>query len=129
VPNEYFLHHRRRGRRHLGRWIPGSARLSEQFDAAQRGWFGVLNTWLEAASFSMDVQRVMALRIMRLASGGPLAATEAQRMISEKVSAFGEAQVAIATALTTGSSLYAATAEAYGPYRRCVRANCVRLDS
>jgi hypothetical protein len=103
--------------------------LSEQFDAAQRGWFGVLNTWLEAASFSMDVQRVMALRIMRLASGGPLAATEAQRMISEKVSAFGEAQVAIATALTTGSSLYAATAEAYGPYRRCVRANCLRLDS
>jgi hypothetical protein len=108
--------------------------LSEQFDAAQSGWFGVLNTWLEAASFNMDVQRVMTLRIMRLASGGPLAATEAQQMISEKVAAFGEAQVAIVTAfatgrLATGSGLYAATAEAYGPYRRCVRANRLRLDS
>ena len=105
--------------------------MSEQSDAAQSGWFGVLNTWLEAASFSMDVQRVMSLRIMRLASGGPLAATEAQRMISEKVSAFGEAQVAIVTpclGLATGSGLYAATAEAYAPYRRCVRANRLRLD-
>jgi hypothetical protein len=103
--------------------------LSKQFDAAQSGWFGVLNTWLEAASFSMDVQRVVSLRIMRLASGGPLAATEAQRMISEKVSAFGEAQVAIALALATGGGFYAATAEAYAPYRRCVRANRLRLDS
>ncbi len=102
--------------------------MSQQFDAAQSGWFGVLNTWLEAASFSMDVQRVMSLRIMRLASGGPLAAAEAQRMISEKISAFGEAQVAIALALATGGGLYAATAEAYGPYRRCVRANCLRLN-
>ena len=77
----------------------------------------------------MDVQRVMSLRIMRLASGGPLAATEAQQMISEKVSAFGEAHVAIVTALATGSGFYAATAEAYAPYRRYVRANCLRLES
>ena len=91
--------------------------------------FNVMNTWLEAVRFSADVQRVMALRMMRLASGGPLAATEARQMISEKVFAFEEAQVAIVTALATGSSLYAATAEAYGPYQRCVRANCLRLDS
>ena len=108
--------------------------MSDQFDAAQSGWFSVLNSWFEAASFSVDVQRVVALRIMRLASGGPLAATEAQRMISEKISTFGEAQVAIVTAfatgrLATGSGLYAATAEAYAPYRRCVRANRLRLDS
>jgi len=50
-------------------------------------------------------------------------------MISEKVFAYEEAQVAIVTALATGSGLYAATAEAYGPYQRCVRANCLRLDS
>ena len=77
----------------------------------------------------VPLQRVMALRIMRLASGGSLAATEARRMISEKVSAFAEAQAAIATALATGSGLYAATAVAYAPYRRCVRANFLRLDS
>ena len=90
--------------------------------------FDVINTWLEAVRFSADVQRVMALRMMRLASGGPLAVTEAQRMISEKIVAFESAQVAIATALATGGGLYAATAEAYAPYRRCVRANCIRLD-
>jgi hypothetical protein len=91
--------------------------------------FNVMNTWLEAIRFSADVQRVMALRMMRLASGGPLAATEARQMISEKVFAFEEAQVAIVTALVTGSDLYAAAIEAYGPYERCVRANCLRLDS
>ncbi len=89
----------------------------------------IMNTWLEAVRFSADVQRVMALRMMRLASGGPFAATEAWQMISEKVLAFEEAQVAIVTALATGGGLYAATAEAYAPYRRCVRANCLRLDS
>ena len=91
--------------------------------------FNVMNTWLEVVRFSADVQRVMALRMMRLASGGPLAATEARQMISEKVFAFEEAQVAIVTALATGSGFYAATAEAYGPYQRRVRANCLRLDS
>ena len=91
--------------------------------------FDVINTWLEVVRFSADVQRVMALRMMRLASGGPLAVTEARRMISEKVVDFEASQVAIVTALATGNDLYAATAEAYAPYRRCVRANCLRLDS
>jgi hypothetical protein len=50
-------------------------------------------------------------------------------MISEKVVAFEASQAAIVTALATGSGLYAATAEAYAPYRRCVRANRLRLDS
>ena len=91
--------------------------------------FDIINTWLEAMRFSADVQRVMTLRMVRLASGGPLAVTEARRMISEKVAAFEASQTAIVTALATGSGLYAATAKAYAPYRRCVRANCLRLDS
>jgi hypothetical protein len=91
--------------------------------------FDVINTWLEAVRFGADIQRVMALRMMRLASGGPLAATEARQMVAEKVSAFEEAQLAIATALATGSGLFAATAGAYAPYRRCVRANRLRLDA
>ena len=90
--------------------------------------FDGINTWLEVVRFSADVQRVMALRMMRLASGGPLAVTEARRMISEKVVAFEASQVAIVTALAIGSDFYAATAEAYAPYRRCVRANRLRLD-
>ena len=86
--------------------------------------FNLLNPWIEAARFSADVQRVMALRMRRLASGGPLAATEAQQ-ISEKLAAFGEAQGAIITALAAGKSVDAAVARAYGPYRRRVRANAV----
>ena len=91
--------------------------------------FNILNTWIEAVSFSADVQHVMALRLIRLASGGPDAATEARQMVSEKVSAFGETQVAIVTALVTGSSLDAAAARAYALYRCCVSANSDRLRS
>jgi len=89
--------------------------------------FNGLNAWFEAARFGSDVQRVMTLRMMRIASGGPDAVTETQQMISEKMAAFGEAQIAIFTALTAGKSLEAAAAMAFAPYRRCVRANSRRL--
>jgi hypothetical protein len=107
--------------------------LSKEFDTSKNALFGVLDTWFEAARFCADVQRVMALRVMRLASGGPSATTEAWQMVSEKVSAFEEARLAIVSAwatgsLATGNGLYAATDGAYAPYRRCVRANCLRLD-
>jgi hypothetical protein len=61
--------------------------------------FNLLNPWIEAARFGADGQRVMALRMRRLASGGPLAATEARGMVSEKIAAFGEAQGAMMSAL------------------------------
>lgn len=89
--------------------------------------FNIMNAWIEAMRFGADSQRVIALRLMRLASGGPLAATEAQQMVSEKIAAFGEAQGVLLTALLTGTSLEAAAAKAYVPYRRRVRANSRRL--
>jgi hypothetical protein len=67
--------------------------------------FNLLTTWVEAARFGADVQDVMMLRMARLASGGPPAATEAQSMLSEKVAAFGEAHWAIMSALANGRSL------------------------
>jgi hypothetical protein len=67
------------------------------------------------------VQQPAALGARRLASGGRLAATEAQQMVSEKVAAFGEAQAAIITALAAGKSLNSAVARAYGPYRPSAR--------
>jgi hypothetical protein len=91
--------------------------------------FKALDHWFEAARFGADVQQVMTLRIMRIASGGPDAATEAQQMISEKLAAFGESQAALLTALTTGSSFETAAAMAYAPLRRAVRANSRRLGS
>jgi hypothetical protein len=87
-----------------------------------------MSAWFEAARFGADSQRVMTLRMMRLASGGPSAATEARQMVSEKLAAFSEAQAIILTALATGSSLETAAARAYAPYRRRVRANSRRLS-
>ena len=90
-----------------------------------RALFNVMNAWFEAARFGADVQNVIALRMLRLAGGGPLAATEARRMISEKVSALGETQVRMLSALASGQNFDAA--KAYAPYRRSVRANRRRL--
>jgi hypothetical protein len=67
--------------------------------------------------------------MIRLASGRPNATTEAREMVSEKVSAFIEAHVAVITAFSNGSSLEEAAARAYAPYRRCVQANSRRLGS
>jgi len=89
----------------------------------------MMNAWFEAARFGADSHNVIALRMMRLANGGPLAATEATQMISEKVAAFTEAQGALMSALVSGSSLDAAAAKAYAPYRRAVRANRRRLGA
>jgi hypothetical protein len=91
--------------------------------------FKALDQWFEAARFGADVQQVMTMRIMRIASGGPGAATEAQQMVSEKLAAFGESQVALITALATGRSLDSVAELAYAPYRRAVRANSRRLGS
>ena len=88
-----------------------------------------MDAWFEALRFGADVQRVVASRLMRLAGGGPLAATEASRMVAEKVAAFGEAQAAVALAIANGSGFGAAAAKAYAPYRRTVRANRRRLGA
>jgi hypothetical protein len=89
----------------------------------------MMKAWFEAAQFGADSQSVIAMRMMRLASGGPSAATEAQRMVSEKVAAFAEAQARMLSALVNGKSLETAAVKAYAPYRRAVRANRRRLGS
>jgi hypothetical protein len=91
--------------------------------------FGLMSQWFEAARFGADVQRVIALRLVRLASGDARAATEVQRMILEKAAALGESQMAAMTALAKGATLQTAAARAYAPYRKRVRANRRRLGS
>jgi hypothetical protein len=86
----------------------------------------VMTAWFEAARFSADVQRVIALRMMRIAGGGPLAASETRRMITEKMFALAEAQVAVAASVMTGKAAGAAR-KARAPFRRRVRANRRRL--
>jgi hypothetical protein len=89
----------------------------------------MMDAWFEAARFGADTHDVIALRLMKLASGGPQATTEATRMVSEKVAAFGESQAAMMAALIKGSSFDTAAAKAYAPYRRAVRANRRRLGA
>lgn len=89
----------------------------------------LMKTWFEAAQFGADSQSVIAMRLMKIASGGPGASTEAQRMVSEKVAAFTEAQGVMMAALMTGKSLETAAAKAYAPYHRAVRANRRRLGA
>jgi hypothetical protein len=73
----------------------------------------MMKAWFEAAQFGADSQSVIAMRMMRLASGGPLA----------------EAQGLMMSALVNGKSLETAAVKAYAPYRRAVRANRRRLET
>jgi hypothetical protein len=95
----------------------------------ERAVFGIMNQWFEATRFGADVQRVIAMRLMRLAAGDAHAATEAQRMILEKASALGEAQFAAMAALARGATMKTAATRALTPYRKRVRANRRRLAS
>ena len=71
-------------------------------------------------------QSVVALRMSKLAWGGPAASDEARRMVSEKATALVEAQLAAATAMMAGDPLLASR-RALAVYRRRVKANQRRL--
>ena len=89
----------------------------------------MMKAWFEAAQFGADSQSVIAMRLMKMASGGPGATTEAHRMVSEKVAAFTESQGVLMAALMNGTSIESAAVKAYAPYRRAVRANRRRLQA
>lgn len=73
------------------------------------------------ALLAIEAQRVVELRLMRLAWGGSEGCAEAQQMVSEKVSAFIEAS----GTLMTGGSCNAVVAR----YREHVAANTQRLTA
>ena len=91
----------------------------------------MFNPWLmlaaEAAQLGFDAQHVVALRIMRWATGGASGHAEAQRMMTEKSAALLEAQFAAAGALAGGKSAVVAR-KVLAVYRRRVRANKRRLS-
>jgi len=74
-----------------------------------------------AAMLALESNRVVALRLMKLAAGGRRARAEASRMVSEKIS---EAVGAGVTLMTGGSS-----AKVIASYRKRVRANARRLSA
>ena len=87
-----------------------------------------LNPWIESVRFACDVQSVIAMRLLRLAQGGPDAAMEASLMVAEKFDALADAEVAILHALSDGEGFIVAAERAYVPVRSRVRANSSRLS-
>lgn len=95
---------------------------------ASQSW----NPWLTFASQAMllgwEAQRVMALRMMRLAAGGPRGQAEAQRMVTEKLAAAAEAQAAVVAGAIEGRGAQRTGKKMLGVYRKRVRANRRRLS-
>ncbi|GJE45160.1 hypothetical protein [Methylobacterium soli] len=75
---------------------------------------------MDATMLALESQQVIGMRLMMLSAGGSAAQVEAQRMVSEKFMAAGEAALLVAT----GGS----TARVVAGYRRKVRANARRLS-
>ena len=90
-----------------------------------RAWFALAT---EAAVIGFEAQRVIGLRMMRLAAGGAVGQREARRMVTEKAAALVEAQTAAAAALMTGGTGKRATKKALGVYGKRVRRNRRRLS-
>jgi len=67
-----------------------------------------------------EAQHVIALRLVKLAAGGPAAELEARRMVTEKIAASAEA---VATLATGGSPQ-----TVLRRYRTIMRANTKRLS-
>jgi hypothetical protein len=76
--------------------------------------------WYGAAMLSLEAQQVIALRMMKFATGGAGAQAEAERMVTEKISA----SMAAAVTLLRGGSGDAVVAQV----RRQVRSNSRRLS-
>ncbi len=80
-------------------------------------WFQLMQTLTE---MNLSAQRVIGLRMVRLAGGGNIGMREAQRMITEKLIAGAEANAL----LLSGASFHTTAKR----YRRAVRANERRLN-
>ena len=92
---------------------------------------GPWNAWFalstQAARMCWEAQTVMLLRGLRMAQGGAKARAEARRMVTEKVAAIAEAQVAATVATLKGSKKHRVAKKALGVYARRVRRNRRRL--
>jgi hypothetical protein len=84
-------------------------------------------SWIDAAQFSFEAQSVVAMRLMKIATGGQDGAAECTRMLLEKIDAVTAAHTAGALALAGGKSVEAATKLAMAPVKRRVHANHLRL--
>ena len=92
----------------------------------------MFNPWLalslKALQMGVEAQSVIALRMLRLATGGARMEAEASRMVTEKVAAATEAQAVATVSALTGGSPHVAASKALGVVKKRVRANKRRLS-
>jgi hypothetical protein len=92
----------------------------------------MLNPWIsftaKAWQVGLEAQGVIALRVLRLATGGARAEAEATRLMNEKIPAAAEAQAAAATAVMQGHKEHVVAGKAPAAYSKRVRANKRRLS-
>lgn len=86
--------------------------------------FGLL---FDMSRLAWESNFVIALRMMKLATGGQAAANEAQLMVMEKLSTANALAVENAFALASGKSLHAVGKSSIARYRKEVKANHKRL--
>jgi len=90
------------------------------------------NPWvvltMRAFQLSIEAQNVIALRMLRLASGDARGQAELNRMVIEKIAAAAEAQVAAVAALLNGHKDHVIAGKALTVYKKRVRANRRRLS-
>jgi len=91
----------------------------------------MFNPWLDLTFKTMqlgwDAQNVVALRMVRMASGGTRAQAELNRMVAEKVAAAAEAHLAAAAAVMTGNKDHVTAGKVLRVFKKRVRANKRRL--
>ena len=83
--------------------------------------------WIDAWALGFEAQRVIELRLAKIAAGGAAAEAESRRMVSEKFAAAAAARKVAAAALANGKGIDTATRLALGPVKRAVQANHRRL--
>ena len=92
----------------------------------------MINPWIvltmRAFQLSWEAQNVIALRMLRLASGDVRGQAELNRMVVEKIAALAEAQVAATAAMMNGRKDHVIAGKALTVYKNHVRANRRRLS-
>jgi len=83
--------------------------------------------WSDAAALGLEAQGVIAMRLLKIAAGGPAADAECRLMVTEKFAAASAALAEAALALAGGKSIHDAATLALVPVRRRVQANHQRL--
>jgi hypothetical protein len=92
----------------------------------------MFNPWLawsvKVFQMGIEAQNVIALRMLRLASGGARMEAEASRMVTEKIAAAAEAQAVAAVAAFGGHLPHVVANKALRVVKKRVRANKRRLS-